>query len=181
MHLLPDSCFRRMTSGMVLLRLAVSLYIPQHTAGVWNFAPYVFRSAATMGAPVLCDVRVKDLSPAVAKLAFDELRELRPCWFGDYYPLLAIDASEEACCGWQFDRPELGKGFAALFRRPTSPDAVKTVKFWGLDPAAYEVTLAADYDRTNTRTMWAAELTRLEVKIDPTPGDVLVKYRKIKK
>ena len=40
----------------------LSLYVPQHTGGVWAFDPYVFRSAATMGASVCLNVRAKDCS-----------------------------------------------------------------------------------------------------------------------
>ena len=99
----------------------LSLYVPQHTEGVWAFSPYIFRSAATMGALLSMDVRATDCSPELAKLAIAEVKELRPLYFGDYYPLLDINGNDHVWCGWQFDRPELGRGFAMFFRRPDPP------------------------------------------------------------
>jgi alpha-galactosidase len=158
----------------------LSLYLPQHAAGVWKVEPYAFRSAATTGAPLLCDVRAKEFSPETTKRALAEVKELRPCYFGDYYPLFPINASDEAWCGWQFDRSDLSRGFAMFFRRPKSAESVKTADLRGLDAAAtYEVTLAEDYESKDVRTMSAAELGRLSIKIDSAPGSVLIKYRKL--
>jgi alpha-galactosidase len=158
----------------------LSLYVPQHAAGVWNVDPYVFRSAATTGAPLLCDIRSKEFLPETAKLALAEVKDLRPCWFGDYYPLFPINVSDGAWCGWQFDRPELGEGVAAFFRRPKSTDSVKLAGLRGLDTRSrYHVVLSETYRVKTIGTMLGADLARLVVKIDPAPGSVLVRYSKI--
>ena len=161
---------------------SLSLYIPQHVAGVWKTSAYDFRSAATTGTTLLCDVRAKEFSPEAAQSALAEVKELRPCYFGDYYPLFSINTSNEAWCGWQFDLPECGKGFAMFFRRPKCADSVKTVDLRGLNATAtYQIVLAEGYRTKATRTMSAAELRHLTVKIESAPGNLLVRYSKVEK
>ena len=124
----------------------LSLYVPQHAAGAWAFDPYSFRSVATMGASLCPDIRNKDLPVDAVKLALGEVKELRPLYFGDYYPLFAINDSEQAWCGWQFDRPELGRGFGMVFRRAKAANASADVALRGLDPQAkYEVEFRDSY------------------------------------
>jgi alpha-galactosidase len=156
------------------------LYVPQHTEGVWSFDPYTFRSAATMGASISMDARGKDGSLELANRAIAEVKELRPLYFGDYYPLLEINASPQAWSGWQFDRPELGRGFAMFLRRPQCPYRSADVSLRGLDPASkYEVEFRPTYETKEKRTMTGAELGRLHVEIDSPRASLLIVYRKI--
>jgi alpha-galactosidase len=160
----------------------LSLYVPQHTAGTWEFDPYSFRSVATMGTSLCPDIRNKDLPLDAVKLAIGEVKELRPLYFGDYYPLLVINDNEQAWCGWQFDRPELGKGFAVAFHRSKSPYAVADVNLHGLDPKAkYEVEFRESYAAKEKRTMTGMELARQRVEIGSAPGSMLIVYRKVEK
>jgi alpha-galactosidase len=158
----------------------LSLYVPQHTAGAWAFSPYIFRSVATMGASISLDARGKDFSLEAARQAIREVKELRPLYFGDYYPLLEINASEQAWSGWQFDRPELGRGFAMFLRRPRCPYNGVDVRLQGLDPQSkYEVEFRETYEAKEKRTMTGAELARLRVEIASAPGSMLILYRRI--
>jgi alpha-galactosidase len=158
----------------------LSLYVPQHTAGTWAFDPYSFRSVATMGASLCPDIRNKDLPLDAVKLALDEVKELRPLYFGDYYPLFAINDSEQAWCGWQFDRPELGRGFGMVFRRAKAATAATDVKLRGLDPhAMYEVEFRDSYAAKEKRTMTGAALAQQHVEIGSAPGSMLILYRKV--
>jgi alpha-galactosidase len=157
----------------------LSLYVPQHAAGTWAFDPYSFRSVATMGASLCPDVRDPKLSLDAVKRALGEVKELRPLYFGDYYPLFAINDSEQVWCGWQFDRPELGRGFAMLLRRSQSPYRIAELALRGLDPQSkYEVQFRETYQTKETRTMTGAELARLQVEIDATPGSLLILYQR---
>ena len=56
-----------------------------------------------------------------ARRAIAELKALRLLYQGDFYPLLEINTSEHGWCAWQYDRPDLGQGFAVFFRRPQCP------------------------------------------------------------
>lgn len=158
----------------------LSLYVPQHTGLVLHFDPYRFRSQATMGACLSMDVRAKDLPAELVKQAIREVEELRPLYFGDYYPLISPGPSDEAWCGWQFDRPELGRGFAMLFRRPKASDSTVTIGLRGLDPeASYEVELRETFEAKEKQTLTGATLARLGIAINSAPGSMLVIYHKI--
>lgn len=160
----------------------LSLYVPQHTAGAWAFDPYSFRSVATMGASLCVDVRNKDLSLDAVKNAIGEVKELRPLYLGDYYPLFSISSDEKAWCGWQFDRPELGKGFAMVFRRSQSPYAAADLALKGLvSTAKYEVEFRKFYTADKKQTISGAELSHLHLTIDTMPGSVLVVYKRLDK
>ena len=157
----------------------LSLYLPQHTGGVWGLDPYTFRSAATMGVSVCPDLRAQGFPQDLAQRALAEVKELRPLYLGDYYPLFEISPSDTVWCGWQFDRPELGQGFAMVFRRPACPYVSAEVRLRGLDPEArYEVQFREGYETRETRTLSAAELARLRLEIGSAPGCLLVLYRK---
>ena len=99
---------------------------------------------------------------------------------GDYYPLTPIDNDESHWCGWQFDRPDMGSGFATLFRRPKSRESGLEVRLRGLLPKVkYEVTFAETYDVKDRSVKLGRELSRLPVTIASTPGSLLIRYRRI--
>jgi alpha-galactosidase len=155
----------------------LSLYVPLHSAGVWDFDPYPFRSVGTTGTNVCVDTRGKDAMMKQAKRAIKEMKDLRPLYLGDYYPLMDINLDEHQWCGWQFDRPELGKGFAVFFRRSQSHYAAVDVSLRGLSPrATYEVTFV---DTKKTQRMTGAALAKLRVEIGNAPASALITYRRL--
>ena len=157
----------------------LSLYVPLHAGGCWGFEPYVFRSIATTGTNLCQDTRAKDFPVALAKAAIAEAKALRPLVLGDYYPLLPINVDEHHWCGWQLDRPDLGKGLAVLFRRSKSPYAAVDVALKGIDAgAAYDVTFSETYEVKQSKRMSGADLARLRVAVDSVPGSVLILYRR---
>ena len=117
----------------------------------------------------------EELRKAVA-----EIKQNRPYWLGDFYPLTGFNSQDDEWCAWQFHRPDLSAGYALVFRRPKSAQSSITVGLHGLDPAAkYEVTFAESYDVTDRRTMTGEDLTKLHVELSSAPGSVLVRYRRI--
>jgi alpha-galactosidase len=155
----------------------LSLYVPLHASLVWDCEPYPWRSVATTGTSMCMDARAKEFSPDKAKRAIAETKSLRPLWLGDYYPLLPITTDEERWCGWQFDRPDLGRGFVMLFRRAQSPYTGVAAELRGLDPAAtYELTFV---DSGEVRRVKGADLGHLQVRLDAAPSSALITYRKL--
>ena len=158
----------------------LSLYVPLHAGGCWSVDPYSFRSIATTGTNFCPDLA--KVPAAEARQAIAEMKALRPLYLGDYYPLLEINTSEHSWCAWQFDRPELGRGFAMVFRRAQSQYVTADIALHGLDAKAnYEVILAETYNPQPARTMSGAELARLMITLDTAPASVLVSYRKLPK
>jgi len=155
----------------------LSLYVPLHAAGVWDCDPYPFRSVGTTGTSFCMDTRAKDYPIAKARRAVDEMKSLRPLFLGDYYPLTSINLDEHHWCGWQFDRPDQGQGFAVFFRRAQSPYGSMVANLRGLDPQAqYEVTFV---DSHQTRVLSGAELARLPIEIGSPATSLLLTYRKL--
>ncbi len=159
----------------------LSLYLPFHTFGVWGFDPYTFRSAMTAGVPVYCDLRSPDIDRDQARAAIAELKSLRPCFLGDFYPLTPITGNEQEWCGYQLDRPDLGEGMALLFRRAESLYFGLDAHLQALDPeAVYEYTMSTDYDTPAPQRASGAELRRQRITINEAPGCVLLRYGKVK-
>ena len=91
---------------------------------------------------------------------------------------METDLDERHWCGWQFDRPDLGRDWPSVFAT-ASRDAARDVSLQGLDPdARYEVTFAESYDVKEKRLLTGRELTRLRVEIGKAPGSLLVRYSK---
>ncbi len=85
--------------------------------------------------------------------------------------------ADDQWCGWQFDRPELGRGFVMCFRRKDSPYVALGARLRGIDPAAkYEV---RDADAGTTRTLSGKELMDLRIEVPTAPGSKLLTYRKL--
>lgn len=67
-------------------------------------------------------------------------------------------------CAYQYDRPDLGEGFAVFLRRHESPFSTMAVALRGIDEEAiYEVSLAEDFDDPPRAAMpgagWPASLS----------------------
>ncbi len=153
----------------------LSLWVPLSTEGLWNGDPYVDSSASTMGACFCTDLRDKKFT-ADATRAISEIKSLRELWLGDYYPLTDIGTDESHWMAWQFDRADLGQGFAMVFRRAKVGETSFVAKLQGLDPqATYEVRLV---DENKTLTLSGADLGAFSVEVPQVSSSVLLTYRK---
>ncbi len=156
----------------------LSLYVPIHASLLWGTDPYSVRSVARFGTSISYDTRPASFSVPEMKQAGEEIRSLRPLYLGDYYPLTAVDLDEQHWCGWQFDRPDLGQGFAMFFRRPASPDAAYDAHLSALEPEAqYDVSFAETYQVKEKRHMTGRQLASLHIEIDQRPGSILSAMR----
>lgn len=155
----------------------LSLWVP-FDANILNaLRPYDFRSAATAGVAIGLDLQSPYVSADELRKAVAEVKELRPFWLGNYYPLTRISRDPNAWCGWQFYRPDMKAGFATFFRRPKSTMSTVPAGLHGLDSRArYEVTLDQSHEPTDKKLLSGTELSRLRVSI--TPGhSVVIRYR----
>jgi alpha-galactosidase len=159
----------------------LSLWIPLHANLLHALTPYSLRSTSTTGVGIGLDLRSSYIPRDQLKKAIEQLKDLRPFWLGDYYPLSPINFKENAWCGWQFDRPDLQAGVALLFRRDKAEEPVFHAALRALGPEArYEVTVSESYDEKERRVMTGAELGKVRVELNSAPGVMLVRYRKMK-
>ena len=154
----------------------LSLWVPLSTEGLWNADPYVDRSASTLGACFCTDLRDKKFAPDATR-AISEIKSLRELWLGDYHPLTDIGTDESHWMAWQFDRPDLGQGFAMIFRRAKVSETSFVAQLQGLDAqASYEVHLV---DETKTLTLTGADLSAYPIEVPQASSSVLLTYRKV--
>jgi len=157
----------------------LSRWVPLHTGAVWSYTPYAFRSAMAAGVQIYTDVRTPEFPSEAARRAIAELKSLRPYYLGDFYPLLPAKAVSHDWCAYQYDRSELGEGFAVFLRRYDSPFPTMEVALQGIDEQAeYEVSLTKDFDEPPYARMDGTELLSMTIEIDDRPGSILLRYRR---
>lgn len=77
----------------------LSLWVP-FDANILNaMRPYDFRSTATAGVAIGLDLQSPYVSADELRKAVAEVKELRPFWLGNYYPLTPINRDPNAWCG----------------------------------------------------------------------------------
>jgi alpha-galactosidase len=120
------------------------------------------------------------------------LKQVRPYFYGDYYPLLPCSSEINCDAGagkehsaafewaaWQFHRPEEGDGMVQSFRREQNTQSAKEVLLRGLDATAnYEVT---NPDAGTATIISGKDLMQkgLHIEITAQPGAAILFYRKV--
>jgi alpha-galactosidase len=157
----------------------LSLWIPLDANLLHAMDAYSFRSTATTGVGIGLDLQSPYVSADELRKAIAEVKELRPFWLGDYYPLTPINSDPSAWCAWQFYRPDLRAGFATFFRRPKSAVSAMPAGLRGLDSRArYAVTVDQNYAPAVKRVLSGTDLSRLQVSISPAQS-VVIRYREL--
>jgi len=121
----------------------------------------------------------------------EQLKRVRPYYYGDYYPLLPCSSNADCTTGsghehsaafewaaWQFNRPEEGDGMVQALRQDESNDLTRDMRLRGLDPTAtYEV---IDLDAGPPSTISGRDLMEkgLHVEIAGKPGAAIIMYKK---
>jgi alpha-galactosidase len=156
----------------------LSQWIPLHATLLHADSPYDFRSTATTGVAIGLDLQSSYVSSADVRKGVTEIKELRPYWLGDFYPLTEINSDEAAWAGWQLHRADLNAGFVMMFRRPKSVEPKKDVAFHGIDPhARYEVTWAQRFDPGPKQILVGTQLEHLSVTLSSPRSSVLIRYK----
>ena len=120
----------------------------------------------------------RDITPeetAWFKKTFDTARRMTEFYTGSFYPLTdETPASNDCWCGWQFDRDDLGAGFALVFRRGNAPEESKTFKLGNINVNAdYEL----EFYGGEKKTVKGSELKSHDVTLAPRSFE-LVFYKK---
>jgi alpha-galactosidase len=160
--------------------MELSLWVPLHASLLNALDPYRVRSVATTGVGIGLDLLSPYISQEELRKAVAEIKQNRPYWLGDFYPLAGFNTQDKEWCVWQFHRSDLGAGYTLFFRRPKSVQSSMAVSLHGLDSAGkYEVTFAETYDVMDHRIMTGNDLTKLRVSLSSAASSMLVRYRRI--
>lgn len=171
----------RMGRADQVMVTGLSLYFPLHAGPVWDMRPYCFRSAMSSGIALYTDIESKEFSEEQARQAIAELKQLRPLWQGDFYPLMPLTLRQADWYAYQLDRPDLGEGCAVVFRRPEAADSTRTIQLQQIDPnGVYLVSLTGEtYIQAPARKMMGSELATLTITIPSQPGSALLRYKRL--
>jgi alpha-galactosidase len=161
----------------------LGLWVPLSTGCCDRPDTYAFRSALGPGIVMTTNIFEQDpsdhLPPEWGREMLGQLKQLRPYFHGDFYPLLDWSLSHEMWAAWQYDRPDLGEGMVLAFRRPRSPFTTMKAKLRGLEAgAAHEL---RDLDSGARVTLSGAALMDdgLEIVVSDQPGTRVLVYRKV--
>ena len=112
------------------------------------------------------------------KQAIAEYQQVRPYFYGDFYPLLPYSLGADVWTAWQWDRPENKDGVVIVLRRPknTTTDMQLDLQHLKLD-ASYEVEIRSTYGKAPVKEMKGSELAHLQIKLADSPSSALVFYR----
>ncbi len=157
----------------------LSRWLPLHSASIWSFTPYAFRSAMSIGLVVYCSMLDEDFPMETARLAFAELKRVRPYLLGDFYELIPLTVNDVDWCAYQFHRPDLEAGVALFFRRHSSPYSSVQVALHGLDSTAeYEFGSSETFAEPIYESVGGQRLTQLTVALETPLSSTLIYYRK---
>lgn len=119
-----------------------------------------------------------DFPFAWAKRTLAQYLDIRPFYYGDYYPLTGYSQARDVWMAYQLDRPEQGDGLVVALRRPESPYETARLVLHGLESAAQY--LVKNLDSGAETTHLGSELSGegLAVALGKRPGSALLTYRR---
>jgi len=161
----------------------LNFYLPIHGTAIYKTDSYTFRSGLGATAVMNWEVTGKESEsiPAIQKRIID-YKNLRPYFYGDYYPLTESrnNTEENVWLSYQLNRPGQGDGIIIAFRRKDCKEESIQVKLGGLDKNAdYEI-LNEDYG-LNMKKTGSEMMAGIDLTIPQKPASLLISYHRIKK
>ena len=138
----------------------LALWLPQTGTGLMQTDKFSTRSS--MGSTVIYSWKITEPENNLLEMRklMDEIEELRPYYFEDYYPLTSTQhiLGDSVWLAYQLNRRSANDGIVVAFRRATAPDSTCMVRLRGLDAKRTYTLTDRDSRRSFTRT--GAELAR---------------------
>jgi alpha-galactosidase len=158
----------------------ISFWMPYHGSGFEHIDLYWARSV--MMAPIVgigVDTRKPGWDYPLLRKIRQQIRQVQPCYLGDYYPLMPYSKEADVWAAYQFDLPDKGEGILHAFRRKSCPVQSITLKLRGLEPRARY--LVENIDGGQPREMSGRDLLETGLKVTaPDPQTALLfTYRRL--
>ena len=156
----------------------LNFYLPIHGTAIYQTDSYTFRSGLGATAVLNWEVTGKGSEPLPAiRQRIQEYKDLRPYFYGDYYPLTKSSTGNNVWLAYQLNRPDHNDGIVVAFRRGESPDQTISTKLVGLEGNSLYELFFQDYGVTIKKT--GRELMDgLSLTIAQKPASLLIRYRK---
>jgi alpha-galactosidase len=140
---------------------------------------YVFRSEMSPSLTLSYEMEDKGLNYELARLLYQEFRQINTNYLGDFYPLTSYSLSNDVWMVSQYDRSESGEGMVQAFRRPDSVFETARFKLHGLDASARYVVTDLDHpQKAQTYTGEYLIKVGLLINIPNQPGAVVMTYKR---
>ncbi|MDO8686216.1 MAG: hypothetical protein Q7J78_06060, partial [Clostridiales bacterium] len=164
--------------GMQCQTFGINQYCPLNIPISHSPNPYGCRSGYSAGLVFDSLPISREFIAAEAKKRIEEVKILRPLYYGDFYPLTEYSIESDVWCAYQLDRKDLNRGAILIFRREMSPYTTAKLKLGGLDSGSlYELT---DID-TGKKMKLAGKILieeGIEISIASAPCSVIIIYGK---
>ena len=161
---------------------ALNLYLPVHGTIVFAADDYAFRSALNTTLCMWWEITGKYSEPIpLIQKRIAEFQELRPYFYGDYYPLTPLRdyLRDDRWMAYQMDRPQQHDGIILAFRRSDCPDDSVRVQLSGLEKEAMYELFFEDYGIQIQKQ--GRELAKGIDLFSPTrKTSLLIRYHKVK-
>jgi alpha-galactosidase len=155
-----------------------AFWLPFFGTGTKALDVYTLRSSMCSGVIGCWDLRDKALDYRMLRGVLNQWRQISQEFYGDYYPLTPYSITKDSWIGWQFNRPEVGRGAVQVYRRQECVYESARLRLQGLDPeAAYVV---QNLDEAQPKKFGGRELMEkgLLVPIPERPGSAWITFER---
>ncbi|MBO4406525.1 MAG: alpha-galactosidase [Clostridia bacterium] len=160
--------------------LGLTRYLPYHSCASYDSSAYAMRSTASGGVACNFDVLSPDFDPQDVRPAVEEVKRLRPYWYGDFYPLTEQSLDEDVWIGWQLSLGD--RGAAWFFRRKDCPEESFRPALAAIDPEArYRVILTDEAFEKTEEILSGKELAGIRLTCPLRRSSVVLEYEKIER
>ncbi len=157
----------------------LNFYLPIHGTAIYKTDSYTFRSGLGATAVSNWEItgKVSESIPSIQKRIRD-FKNLRPYFYGDYYPLTPANTRDNAWLAYQLNRPEKGDGIVLAFRRDECKTESIHTKLSGLSENADYELFFEDY-AIKVVKKGKDLMEGLDLAIPQKPASLLIGYRKV--
>lgn len=154
-------------------------YIPLSQICAWTSTAYDVRAAAGAGGIFQLAYLEEGFDMQAAQAAIAEARQNAKYWYGDLYPLTAVNTEQGHFMAWQLHRSDLNAGIVLAFRRPECENPGIIAALRAIDPAgSYDVEFVDEQRAVTKAIVPGKDLAELVLKIPTRPASLLVRYRR---
>ena len=159
----------------------LNFYLPIHGTRININDKYSFRSGLNSSAIGFCWLTGHGYETVeVSRRYMQEFKELRPYFYGDYYPLTSSQnyTNDDVWLAYQMNRPQQKDGIILAFRREQNSKSSIHIKPSGLEKDALYELFYEDYE-IRTQQTGSELMNGFDITIPFPRASLLIKYRQI--
>ena len=155
----------------------LNFYLPIHGTAIYKTDSYTFRSGLGATAVTNWEItgKASEAIPAIQK-RIQDYKNLRPYFYGDYYPLTPANTRDNAWLAYQLNRPEQKDGIVIIFRREEAANESISTRLYGLNENSDYELFYEDYG-LQIRKSGRELMEGFTISIPQKPASLLVSYK----